>query len=86
MKRNPELVREVRQKLALLTPDERLLIAQEIIGDVRHEHFVDHEWLAREAQEMANDPDIQRVLRGEDLPGLAEAYGFPETPPDKAAS
>ena len=44
-----------------------------MIGSIKHDHFTDHEKIAREAEEMANDPDIQRVLRGEDLP-LDELY------------
>jgi hypothetical protein len=36
--------------------------------------------------EMASDPEIQRVLRNEDLPGLEEQYLPSDTMPQRAAS
>lgn len=86
MIKNWEVLHDVQAKIKLLTPEERLYLAQRIIGDISREHFVDHEALRRAAEEMANDPDMQRVMRGDDLPGLAAAYGFVEPKDERAAS
>jgi len=85
MVENWEIVHEIHAKLKLLTPGDRMYIAHQIIGEIRNAHFVDHEKLRRQLDEMANDPGIQRALRNEDLP-LEHLYCPPEVTEQRAAS
>lgn len=62
------LIREIQAKLSGLTPEEKLYLTERILGSIRKEHFTDNEGLAANIEAMANDPDMQRVLRNEDLP------------------
>lgn len=83
---NWPLVREIAAKIKLLSPSDQLYIAGRILGDIKHDYFTDHAAIAREAEEMANDPDIQRVLRGEDLPEIEKFYPREDLVERKAAS
>jgi hypothetical protein len=69
-----DLMSEIQAKVGELTPEEKLYLVERILGSIRKEHFTDNEALAASIEAMANDPDMQRVLRNEDLP-----YGGVET-------
>jgi len=57
---------ELEQAIGKLPLVEQLEIVEAILRNLRRANE-DHEAMAREVEEMAKDPDMQRVLRGEDL-------------------
>ena len=59
---------ELRERIAKLTPEEQLMLAEDILRIIRRGHFTDHEANRRSMEAMLNDPDFQRVLNNEDLP------------------
>jgi hypothetical protein len=58
---------ELTERIAQLPLAEQFYLLEDILRRIRHQHFTDYAALEREMEEMANDPEIQRVLRGEDL-------------------
>jgi hypothetical protein len=50
-----------------LSVREQLEVVEELLRRLRRNSFTDHEALARQMQEMAKDPGMQRVLSGADL-------------------
>lgn len=56
-----ELV-ELEQRIAQLSPPERLHLIERTARMVRQDCFTDHDALAKGIEEMAADPDIQREL------------------------
>jgi hypothetical protein len=65
---NHDELYQLRERIAKLTPEEQLLLAEGILADIRRGHFTDHEADRKALQEMLADPDYQRVLNNEDLP------------------
>lgn len=68
MTRNSNELHELQERIAKLTPEEQLYLVERVLAKIRDKHFTDHEALDRDMAEMAADPGMQRVLRGEDLP------------------
>jgi hypothetical protein len=63
---------ELRERIAKLSPEQRMMLAEEILSDIRREHFTDHEANRRAMEQMLTDPEYQRVLNNQDLPYLEE--------------
>ena len=57
---------EIAERIARLPVGEQLAFIEGLIRGLR-QAFTDHAALTREMEQMAADPDIQRVLRGDDL-------------------
>jgi hypothetical protein len=75
----PDDLQRVEALFDQLSLADKLLLIERLVRRVR-QGAVDEAARAREMEEMANDPDIQRVLRGEDLTSTANA-----TPTEPAA-
>jgi hypothetical protein len=59
---------QLRERIAKLTPEEQLLLAEGILADIRRDHFTDHEADRKAMEERLTDPGFQRVLNNQDLP------------------
>jgi hypothetical protein len=57
---------EIVQRIRALPVLEQLEIIEDLVRNLSMAH-TDHEAMAREMEEMANDPAMQRVLNNEDL-------------------
>ena len=75
----PDDLQRVEALFDQLSLADKLFLIEPLVRRVR-QASVDEPALAREMEEMANDPDIQRVLRGEDLAPTANT-----TPTEPAA-
>jgi hypothetical protein len=64
---------ELRARIAKLTPERRMLLAEEILSAIRRDYLTDHEARRREMEEMMADPDFRKALDDENLP-----YPVPE--------
>ena len=72
------------EKLAQqLSRDERLWLIERLASGLRSYPQYTPEELDAQMEAMANDPDIQRVLRNEDLP--LTGYGPACCPPEETA-
>ena len=67
----PDDLHRVEALFDQLSLADKLLLIERLVRRVR-QGAVDEAARAREMEEMANDPDIQRVLRGEDLAPTAK--------------
>lgn len=63
---------ELRTRIAKLTREQQLLLAEGILSNIRRDHFTDHEANRRAMEQMVTDPEWQRVLNNQDLPYLEE--------------
>lgn len=61
---------ELYVRLQALTPEERMMVVEMVLSDIRRKHFTDHEAIERDLDAMIADPDFQRVMNNEDLPIL----------------
>jgi hypothetical protein len=59
---------ELRERIAKLTREEQLMLAEDILRTIRKEHFTDHEANRRAMEAMLNDPDFLRMINNQDLP------------------
>jgi hypothetical protein len=57
---------EIGRRIGQLTVVEQLAFIEQLIRGLRRA-FTDDDAMAKDISEMAADPDIQRVLRGEDV-------------------
>ena len=58
---------DIERRIAQLPAEEQLQIIEQLLRQFRQTFHTDHDAIAEEMRQMAEDPDIQRVLRGEDL-------------------
>jgi hypothetical protein len=73
---NRDELYELQERIAKLTPDEQLMLAQHILGGIRRKHFFDHE-----AYQRAIRADFDAVLAHE---AARRAANDPDTPPEQA--
>ena len=59
---------EIAERIAQLPVAEQLAFIEELVRGLR-QAFTAHAALERQMEEMVNDPDVQRVLRNEDVKG-----------------
>jgi hypothetical protein len=62
-----EDVYDLEERIAQLSLGDQIHLLEAVLGRIRQKYFTDHEAMERDIAAMAADPDIQRVLRGEDL-------------------
>jgi hypothetical protein len=75
----PDTFQAVESLFEQLTITDQLLLIERLVRRMRRGN-ISEAAMARDLEEMANDPDIQRVLRGEDLARTENA-----TPTEPAA-
>jgi hypothetical protein len=64
---------ELLERIARLPTGEQLEFVEDILRRLRRDSFTDHAALDRDMEQMAADPNVQRVLRNEDLLEAHEA-------------